>query len=172
MRLALYGTIWVAMVLFVAGETGKRRAPHSPWPWRAWTIGAVFCAAHMVIAMGFHHGWSHEHAIRETAARSAAVYGFGWSGGLYVNYAFLILWIAETLWWAVDPDSYSRRSPVVTWLLRVFYAIIIVNGVVIFASAPGRVAGVTLSAWLAWIWWRSVAPSDRLSARTHGTAVD
>lgn len=171
----MYGTIWAAMLLFAAGETGKLRASASAsWPWRAWTAGAVLCAVHMVIAIGVHHEWSHEHAVRETAARSAAVYGFGWSGGLYVNYVFLILWSGESLWWGADPVSYSRRHASVTWLLRIVYAIVIVNGVVIFASTAGRVVGVALSAWLAWLWcrplpWSAHAHNEqRLPTRNAG----
>ena len=163
------------MVLFVAGESGKARAiRHPTWPWRVWAAGALLCAAHMLIAMAGHHAWSHEHAVRETATRSAAVYGFGWRGGLYVNYAFLIVWIAEIVWWRVSPVTYFRRSALVTWGLRIFYAVIIINGVVVFASPAGRAAGVGLSIWLGWVWSRTTAlpvplASDRTARSYRGS---
>jgi hypothetical protein len=153
---ALYATIWSAMILFVAGEMGKGRTELAEArAWRAWAAGAVLCAAHIAIAMSVRHGWNHDDAVRETAARAAGVYGFGWRGSLYVNYAFLVVWIAEIVWWAASAATYVQRPALVTWLLRTFYAIIIINAVVIFASPGGRVAGVLLSIWLAWVWSRS-----------------
>jgi hypothetical protein len=167
---ALYGTIWAAMILFVAAETAKAR-PHgaTPGAWRLWAAGALLCAIHIVLAMAVHHAWSHEHAVRETAARSAEVYGFGWRGGLYLNYVFLLVWIAELVWWRASPAAYLGRSGFLAWTLRAFYAVIIVNAVVIFASPPGRVVGLVLCAWLGWGWLRSIASPRRLPATGRTT---
>ena len=52
---ALYSTIWVALLLFCAGEAGRARvrAAGSPpaWAWRAYGAGALLCVLHIAIAM-------------------------------------------------------------------------------------------------------------------------
>jgi hypothetical protein len=152
---ALYAAIWTALVLFVAGEAGKARdalCGARGWGWRAWTAGAVLCAAHMAMAMALRHGWSQQAAAAATARQTARVYGIDWAGGLYVNYAFLVVWIAEAVWWGLSPAHYAVRNAAVTWTLRSFYFVVIFNGVVIFAGPPGRIAGVLLVAGLVWTW--------------------
>lgn len=167
MNVALYATIWTALGLFVAAEAGKRAlergGPANEWSWRAWTLGAALCVLHMGIAFGARHGWSHSAAVAETARQTAEVYGVAWEGGIYVNYLFASLWLAEAWWWRADPDGYSSRSRWLTWLLRGFYFLILVNATFVFASPAGRVAGVPLLATLAWAW--------RPSKRSAGSAA-
>ena len=151
MTAALYATIWISLVLFAAGLTPRRRhvAEHAPgWRWYAYATGAALCAIHVLVAMGGTHRWSHQAAVLETAARSAQVYGFGWGGGIYVNYLFVLAWIGEVVWWRGWPDSYATRGRVVTWSLSVFYLVVVLNAAIVFASPAGRIAGSTLMAWL------------------------
>src|ERR1700752_1372958 len=93
----LLTTIWLALAGLVAGEAGKtrgRRSGREPrWAWPASCTGLVALVAHMLVAMGARHGWSHEAALAETARQTAAVYGLDWGGGLYVNYLFAGLWL-------------------------------------------------------------------------------
>jgi hypothetical protein len=148
---ALYATIWISLALFAAALTPRSRhdAGNSrDWRWYAFATGAALCAVHIVLAMGVHYRWSHEAAVRETAARSAEVYGFGWRGGIYVNYAFVLAWVGEVAWWRGWPASYAARSRLVTWSLRVFYLVIVINAAIVFASPAGRVAGSALLAWM------------------------
>lgn len=151
MTAALYTTIWMSLVLFVLGLTPRRRQHAGDtfdWRWCAYATGAALCVVHIMLAMGVHHRWSHEAAVRETAAQSAQVYGFSWRGAIYVNYAFILAWIGEVAWWRADPASYAARSAVVTWPVRVFYLVIIVNAAIVFASPTGRIAGALLMTWL------------------------
>jgi hypothetical protein len=148
---ALYATIWISLALFVLGLTPRRRQPAgntSDWRWCAYATGAALCVLHILLAMGVHHRWSHEAAVRETAARSAQVYGLGWRGAIYVNYAFILAWIGEVAWWRADPASYAARGAVVTWSVRAFYLVVVVNAAIVFASPTGRIPGAILVAWL------------------------
>ena len=149
----LYSTVWAAVALFVAGEAGKAAGGRwTAWAWRAWAAGVVLCAVHMALAMSLRYGWDHQEAVRHTAAQAATVYGVTWRGGLYVNYLFLALWAAETLWWSAFPASYVSRGATVTWGLRAFYLLVLFNAAVVFASPRGRIPGIALMAALVMVW--------------------
>jgi hypothetical protein len=60
-----------------------------------WTLGCGFYLLHVAAAFQFVHDWSHQAAAAHTARQTAAVTGWSWSGGLWINYAF-------TLWWPLD----------------------------------------------------------------------
>jgi hypothetical protein len=155
MTVALYATIWIALALFVVGEAGKRSpdarmARRFAWP--LWFSGAILCALHIVIAFAGRHGWSHDAAVRDTARQTAAVYGIGWTGAIYVNYLFVAVWTIEAWWWRVRPAQYVARPRALTWTLRIFYLVVIVNAAVVFAGVPGRAAGILLVAALVWLW--------------------
>ena len=186
MDAALYATIWIALVLFVAAEAGKQRPPRSlrrrtadatrggsdaarmapDWAWAVWVSGAGLCTLHIALAFAGRHGWSHEMAVRETARQTAAVYGIAWGGGVYVNYVFVAAWLTEAWWWRAYPSQYFSRRRAITWTLRAFYLLIIVNAAVVFASVPGRAVGVVLVGALLYAWWPVAAlPHPSMAGR-------
>src|SRR6266571_2750163 len=61
-------------------------------------------------------------------------------------------WLIEAWWWRAYPSRYFGRRRAITWALRAFYFLIIVNAVVVFASVPRRALGVVLVGALVWIW--------------------
>jgi hypothetical protein len=144
MSLLLFVTIWVALVLFVAAEAGKGplatggRPPR--WARPAFTAGALLAILHAATAFADRYGWDHERAVIATAAQSAQIYGFAWRGSIYVNYAFLALWLFL---------AWSWRH----WLWRVFVLTMIVNGAIVFARPAWRPLGMLLVAALCWAWW-------------------
>jgi hypothetical protein len=149
----LYWTIWVALLLFCAGEFGRRRlreGSSAPWAWWAFVAGALLCAIHIGIAMKSAHAWSHEAAIAATARQTMAVYGVNWGGGVFVNYAFVAVWLFEAWRWRRPAEGKAGR--VVTVMTRVFFLVMILNGAVIFAAGTRRIAGALLVVWLLWIW--------------------
>jgi len=150
---ALYATIWLALALFVAGAAAEHGSARTEtWGRRAWALGAPLCVLHMLVALGTRHGWSQAHAAAEIARRSAEVYGWRWSGAIWVNYSFATLWSAETAWRGLRPAAYARRPRALAWTLRGFYLVVVVNAAIVFASPAGRVVGVPLVAWLVWSW--------------------
>ena len=152
MTFALYASIWIALAAFVAGEAGKRRGTIPRWAWPVWVAGTLLCVLHIVIALGHYHHWNHDSAVTETARQTAAVYGLTWGGGVYVNYLFVAVWLAEVWYWRARPAEYFARSPVVVWGVRAFFFIIIVNAAVVFAAPRARVAGVAMTVALLLIW--------------------
>jgi hypothetical protein len=74
---------------------------------------------------------------------------------VFLNYAFVAVWLFEAWRWRRRPDGEGR---VIEWMTRVFFLVIILNGAVIFAGGARRIAGALLVAWLLWI-WRPAGPS-------------
>ena len=154
----MYWTIWIALLLYGAGESGRRRiraGGAAPWAWWAFVAGALLCAIHIGIAMKSAHAWSHEAAIAATARQTMAVYGVNWGGGVFVNYAFVAVWLFEAWRWRRRPAGNARA---ITWMTRVFFLVMILNGAVIFAAGTRRIAGALLVVWLLWIWRPVGAP--------------
>ena len=157
MDLALYWTIWIALILFATGEAGKRGlhrgGPPAPWAWPVSAAGAAIAIIHIVIAMGARHGWSHDAAWAATARQTASVYGLAWGGGVLVNYAFVAAWLFELWSWRRSPERYGHRSALVTWPIRLFFLVIVFNAAVVFAGGWRRAIGVVLTAVLIASWW-------------------
>jgi hypothetical protein len=166
MMVALYATIWVALVALLLGELGRRRNRQTGvttrWAIVASAIGVVFTAAHILIALAVVYDWDHARAATVTAQRAATVYGVAWPLSLYVNYVFLAWWLLDTLWWWRATPSFLTRSPLMEWAWRLTAFTMVVNGAVIFASTGGRIAGIPLTAALVFVWWHS--PSNRQSS--------
>ena len=142
---ALYATIWISLVLFVASEAGRSRWAKSPgWPWLISAVGAVFLATHIALAMSLVHNWSHASTVAATAAQTEATYGLSWGGGVFVNYLFLAVWIAELTAWRSAPAKYAARSRSITWTVRAFFFIVIANGAIVFATGWRKALGTVL----------------------------
>lgn len=118
----------------------------------AWAnaIGVTLCAIHIVLAMASVHGWSHAAAAEAIASQTEAVYGLRWGGGMYVNYAFVLVWALDA--WLSRSPSHRLDAPSVRWAIRIFYAIVIFNAAVVFARGSMRVVGVALVAALLLAW--------------------
>lgn len=158
--LGLYGTIWVSLLLFAIGEVGRRdrdagrRASRRTW--LAYTAGAALACTHLVLAMAWVHGWSHQASVTATARQTRAVFGLDWGGGVWFNYAFVAVWLFECWrWWREDTavTATPPRRATVVWALRAFFLIMIANAAVVFAVGARRLLGAMLVSWLLWLWW-------------------
>ena len=157
-------TIWTALFLYAGGEYGRIRRPPAAWARPVWLLGSLVYLAHVAAAFAMHHDWSHAAAYDYTAARTDALIGLQWGGGLWVNYAFTAIWVGEGLWWQLRPAHYARRPAVWTPAIRGVFLFMIANGAVIFVSGPRRLLGVGVLTVLVWI-WRSETQSRRLDRR-------
>jgi hypothetical protein len=121
---AIRETAWLAVAAWAVG-----------WPraWRGrgaavWTWGAAASAFHVAVAMHAGHGWSHTAAVRHTAEVS------GVGAGVWVNYAFVAVWLADAAWLAARPAGYRRHPRWVAWGVHGFLAVVVVNAAVVFAT--------------------------------------
>ena len=152
--LPLYLTIWVALVLFAAGESGRSFArpgtPPPAWAWWTFTAGLALAIVHTLISFHVVHAWDHGNAVRSTAAQTEAMFGIAAGWGVYVNYAFFAVWLADAWWWRASPGAV--RPALATWFLRAFYLIVIFNAAVVFAAGVRRILGLVLVSWLSRVW--------------------
>ena len=148
-------TIWIALILFVVGEFESRTSPNlRPAARLLFLLGAVLCVVHLLIAMQTVHAWDHRAAVAATAAQTAQVYGVRWGGGVYVNYVFAAVWIADALQRVMSPASAARRSRALVCTLRAFYFVVFVNAAAIFATPGRRWMGMVISVALIVGWLR------------------
>src|SRR3954470_19546310 len=108
-------TVWLALAAYaIATALIVRSSPRARW---LWTVGCGFYVAHVLCAFAFFHHWSHAAAYEETARQTRALIGWDWGGGLFVNYLFTLVWVADLLWWWLAPAAHARRSPTATALI-------------------------------------------------------
>ena len=151
----VYATIWIALLLFLVGESGRSLSPRGQrppaWAWWAFVAGWIVAIVHTLLAFALVHGWSHDDAVRSTAEQTNAVFGFPFGAGVYVNYVFFAVWLADAWWWRSSPPGHVRPT-MATWGLRAFYILIIVNAAVVFVPGTRRLLGLLVVSWLARIW--------------------
>ena len=142
--LAVRGSIAAATVAWAAAEWLRWRHPARGKMARAfWTAGAVLLVVHSLAVFHYIHRWSQDAALEHTARQTAALTGLAWGGGLYVNYAFVALWLLDALVWWRDPAAYERRTPVVRDTLLAIFLFMFVNAGIVFAHGPARWVGIT-----------------------------
>jgi hypothetical protein len=129
----------IVVGLWLAGCRGR--------PWRnllrpVWTIGCGAIVAHVVAAFHYTHHWSHRDAVQSTAKQTQQLIGWAFGGGLYFNYLFLLIWIADVLFWCLWPEPYESRPASFAYGIHMYLFFIAFNGAVIFESGVTRTAGV------------------------------
>ena len=66
----------------------------------------------------------------------------GWRGGIYVNYVFLLVWLADVCWWWIAPATHRSRPLGIEGARFFAFTFMFVNGAIVFASGAGRVVGL------------------------------
>ena len=141
-ELVLRGTIWLSVLAWAGAEVLRRAGADRREAARSmFTAGALLLVGHSIAAFQFRHDWSHEAALIATARRSEEMAGFASGSGLYLNYAFVVLWLAECAWWWIAPRAYRQRPRSVDVASFLFFVFMFVNGAVVFAAGSMRIAG-------------------------------
>lgn len=110
-----------------------------------WTCGLVVFVAHVILAFHYLHRWSHAAAYEHVAKRTAELTGFASGVGLYINYLFLVLWLADTTLWWRDLRWSQRRLPY--WSVQAVFAFLMVQATAVFGPPfwiPITIAAVIL----------------------------
>ncbi len=98
-----------------------------------WPCACGLCLLHIAVAFHLGHSWSHEAAWEHTRQTG------GYGDGIYVNYAFALVWLIDAIWLCVAFDSYFARPRWLHWTIHGFLAFVVFNAAVVFGSWPSRI---------------------------------
>lgn len=112
---------------------GRRDAVSQFWARAIWTVGFVLFLLHTAAAFHLLHGWSHDAACEHVLKRTTEATGFETGVGIYVNYGFGLLWLADVLMWWRDLRWTERRIPY--WIVHVTFAFLILQATAVFGPA-------------------------------------
>jgi len=148
------GTAWLSLLAWAVSEwqLASDRSRHRSQARASFTLGALLLLVHTALSLKLRHGWSQADAWREIARQTEQMTGLAFGGGLLINYAFALFWLAEAAWWWRAPDGYVRRSATALRFSRAVFAFMFVNGAVVFAHGPMRLVGalVMLAVFASW----------------------
>ena len=114
-----------------------------------WTLGALLAVVHVLSAFHVYHHWSHADAVAATARETQEVVGIAVGLGVYFNYLFVLLWLADVgLWWKLGA-AYNERPRWWAWLVHGYLLFIAINGAIVFESGPTRWGGIVACVLLA-----------------------
>jgi hypothetical protein len=98
----------------------------------AWSLGCVLLWLHVAVAFHLGHGWSRAAAWQHTQ------WAGGFGDGIYVNYAVMLVWLADAAWLWVAFDSYFARPRWLHWAIHGFIAFVVFNAAVVFGRWQSR----------------------------------
>lgn len=131
----MYWAFASALMLRMTREQWTQRSDERILLQGCWLAGWLMLCVHVAVAFGLAHGWSHAAAFEHTK-RTAGV-----GEGIFVNYAFVLLWGLDVLWLLLHPVSYARRPRWVGWPLHGFLAFVTFNATVIYGTLLARLLG-------------------------------
>jgi hypothetical protein len=137
---------------FLVADPARRER----WARLAWTTGCAVYLTHVVFAFHFLHHWSHAAAYAHTAQRTYAVVGVRFGEGIYLNYVFTVLWVADVVWWWIRAARKQPTPAIAYWLVNALFAFMFFNATVVFG--PPFWKWVVLAAGVALVAARFVLP--------------
>ncbi|MBM84159.1 MAG: hypothetical protein CMJ78_26695 [Planctomycetaceae bacterium] len=114
-----------------------------------WTLGLGSYIVHVLCAFHFEHDWSHSDAYEHTVCVTLDKVGWNTGIGLYFNYLFTLLWLADVIIWWKRPEL---RTPKVFWVLHAIYFFMIFNATVVFGPPVWGVLAIMTFPCLFCIW--------------------
>lgn len=138
-------TAWLAFAAWfmaLAVNPGRRATARAVLTTALWFAGSLIMLAHTALAFHFAHQWSHAAAVVDTARQTRELTGIDWGGGVWLNYLFAALWLADASWRTFGVESHTHRPRWLAITTHAFLAFIWFNATVVFGSWPMRVAGI------------------------------
>jgi len=123
-----------------------------------WTLGLLCYVVHMLAAFGVYHHWSHQEAYLDTARQTAEIFYIDWGGGIYFNYLFSVIWLADVVWLWMDTAGYNKRPRWIGAAIHSFMAFMFFNATVVFAAGWTRRFGLAASLALFLLWCYRARP--------------
>jgi hypothetical protein len=142
----LIASSWVALGCYAASLTtlALERCP-SPLPRRLWSLGCLSYVAHMILAFEVAYDWSHANAVADIAVQSESISGVRASWGIWINYAYGLVWLADLgIWWRLGEIGYRNRPRWTHWAVHGFFLFMLFNGGFIFVERWTRWIGLSL----------------------------
>ena len=125
-----------------------------------WAVGCLFYLLHVGLAFAFVHDWSHAAALEHTAAETARMTGVHRGEGLWVNYLFSLIWIADVIRVFVAFIHKRTTNVPVDYVVASFFAFVVLNATVVFGPVVYRWLAVPFGIMFTLTWIRSSrAPS-------------
>jgi hypothetical protein len=107
-------------------------------------MGAAANLAHVVLALQLVYAWDQHLAFTAIARQTYEQTGLDSGVGLYINYVFSSLWVADALSWWLFPQRYLRRSRWLDGILQFVFLFMFFNATVVFGKSPIRILGAIL----------------------------
>ena len=148
-------TIRISMILMVIVLAAEMRGAKATSPAFAllWFSGALLALAHSIGAMmTFHHG-SQLAAFESTAQQTEQLLGFRFGAGLYVNYLFVVVWLADAACRLLLPKRYPGFPNWYRYGVTGFLVFIAINGAIVFQAGWTRYAGIGCLLFLGGLAW-------------------
>lgn len=107
-----------------------------------WLVGAILSFCHSAGALAtFHHG-SQITAFRSTAQQTQDLIGIRIGEGLFVNYAFVMVWLIDAMICIVAPRRYHKLPQAYFYIVKCFLVFIAINGAIVFQGGWTRWIGI------------------------------
>ena len=136
-RIAL-GLMVLVLAIEIRGGKSTDRSTAS-----LWLIGALLSLYHSLGSIAtFYHG-SQSMAFEATAQQTEELLGIRFGAGLFVNYAFVLIWLVDALFRCASPASYRQLPIEYSYCIKGFLIFIAINGAIVFQS--GWIRGIGLA---------------------------
>jgi hypothetical protein len=126
----------------------RREATFGRWLRAIWSAGCVLMLVHVACAFHFYHEWSHAEAQAATARQVEQLVGVPLGWGIYFNYAYLAVWVADAAWWWIRPALIAARPILIGAAVHLFMVFMAFNGAVVFAAGAAPWVGLGVSSLL------------------------
>ena len=119
-----------------------------------WLVGALLSLGHSLGSLAtFHHG-SQFMAMEATAQQTQELLGIRFGAGLFVNYAFDLVWLVDAMIRMISPAIYSKLPNTYRYCTNGFLIFMAINGAIVFQSGWIRAIGLVCIGLLLLLSWQ------------------